>query len=556
MTELDVPVLVVGAGPIGLLAGHMFEQLGIKALVAERHAGRLDAPKAHALNSRSLEICHAAGLPMDTIHAKATRSNEGALVRFMTSVIGEELGSIPYERQDEAVRALTPWPLINIAQPDFEVIVEDALEGASHVELRRQLEWLGYEESGDVVISRLRDHSGGEDILVRSRYLIAADGAGSLIRNAAGIALEGIADIAHNVMIHFEGDLRGLVGDRPAVLYFIFGEAIGSVFIAYDVGKTWVLMHPYDPATTVLADFTDEVCIRLISTAIGRDVDVTIKGTRTWSMCAQVASTYRAENVFLVGDAAHRFPPTGGLGLNTGIGDIQNLAWKIAAVERNCAGTGFLDSYGDERQHVARSNMGQSVGNAMKIAMVYQALGQEMRQPGNNAELEKRLADPAQRNAIAASIAMQAEHFDSLRLQLGYVYGDHRDADAGTPINVYVPKAIAGACLPHAMLAGGGSTLDLIDPGSFAILAGAASRHWEKLVENSLVPLRLLVEGRDFQLAAGRWTQTARLGADGALLIRPDRHILHVAPSANADEAAAMEAALNDYLKIPARGQV
>lgn len=555
MTEFDIPVLVVGAGPIGLLAGHMFEQLGIKALIAERHAGRLDAPKAHALNSRSLEICHAAGLPMERIHAKATRSDEGGFVRFMTSVTGEELGSIPYERQDEAVRALTPWPLINIAQPDFEVVAEDALQGANHVELRRQLEWLGYEESGNVIISRLRDHASGEDIMVRSRYLIAADGAGSVIRDAAGIALEGMADIAHNVMIHFEGDLRGLVGDHPAILYFIFGEAIGSVFIAYDLGKTWVLMHPYDAATTKLADFTDEGCRELISAAFGRDVDVTIKGTRTWSMCAQVASAYRADNVFLVGDAAHRFPPTGGLGLNTGIGDIQNLAWKIAAIERGWAGAGLLDSYGDERQHVARSNMGQSVGNAMKIALVYQALGQEMRQPVNKAELDKRLADPQQREAIAASIAVQAEHFDSLRLQLGYIYGDHRDIDAGTPINVYVPKVIAGACLPHAMLASGGSTLDLINAGGFTILAGEASEHWEKLVESSIVPLRLLVEGRDFQLAAGRWTHTVKLGADGALLIRPDRHILHVTRGANADEAAAMQAALNDYLKTSAGGQ-
>ena len=556
MTEFDIPVLVVGAGPVGLLAGHMFEQLGIQALIAERHAGRLDAPKAHALNSRSLEICHAARLPMDNIHAKATRSDEGAFVRFMTSVTGDELGSIPYERQDKAVRALTPWPLINIAQPDFEVVAEDALEGASHVELRRQLEWLGYAESGDVIISRLRDHANGEDVMVRSRYLIAADGAGGAIRDAAGIALEGMADIAHNVMIHFEGDLRGLVGDRPAILYFIFGEAIGSLFIAYDLGKTWVLMHPYDPATTTLADFTDDVCARMISTAIGQNVDITIKGARTWSMCAQVASTYRTKNVFLVGDAAHRFPPTGGLGLNTGIGDIQNLAWKIAAVEHGWGGKGLLDSYGDERQHVARSNMGQSVGNALKIALVYQALGQEMRQPVNRDELDKRLADPAHRNAIAACIAMQAEHFDSLRLQLGYVYGDHRDIDAGTPINVYVPKVIVGACLPHAVLAGGGSTLDLIDAGGFTILAGAASGHWEKLLERSTVPLRLLVEGRDFQLASGKWSQTVTLGADGALLVRPDRHLLHVARDANADEAAAMEAALKDYLKILAGGKV
>ena len=88
MNEIEVPVLVIGAGPIGLLAGHMFEQRGIKTLIAERYQGRLDAPKAHALNSRTLEICHAPGLSMDAIHATATRSDEGAFVRFMTSITG------------------------------------------------------------------------------------------------------------------------------------------------------------------------------------------------------------------------------------------------------------------------------------------------------------------------------------------------------------------------------------------------------------------------------------------------------------------------------------
>jgi len=188
--EIEVSVLVVGAGPIGLMAGHMFEQRGIKSLITERYQRRLDAPKAHALNSRTLEICHAAGLPMDAIHAKATRSDEGAFVRFMTSVTGEELGTIPYERQDDAVRALTPWPLINIAQPDFESVAEAGLKDAANVELRRGLEWLSYDETADAVISRLHDHETGEDITVRSNYLIAADGAGSRVREAAGIKLE------------------------------------------------------------------------------------------------------------------------------------------------------------------------------------------------------------------------------------------------------------------------------------------------------------------------------------------------------------------------------
>jgi len=550
MNEIDIAVLVVGAGPIGLLAGHLFEQRGIGTLIAERYQGRLDAPKAHALNSRTLEICHAAGLPMDEIHARATRSDEGAYVRFMTSVTGDELGAIPYERQDDAVRALTPWPLINIAQPDFESVAEEGLKGAAHVELRRELEWLGYDETADAVISRLHDHATGEDIKVRSTYLIAADGAGSTVREAAGIKLEGMADLAHNVMIHFEADLRALVADRPAILYFIFGEAIGSVFIAYDVGKTWVLMHPYDPSAMSLADFTDDVCKRFIAEALGQPIEVTIKGTRTWSMCAQVAGRYRSGNVFLAGDAAHRFPPTGGLGLNTGVGDIENLAWKIAAVEQRWAGPALLDSYNDERPQVAQSNMGQSVGNAMKIGLVYQALGQTMRQPVDRLELEKRLADPAQRSAIAAAIAMQAEHFDSLRLQLGYVYGALRDIDAGTPINVYVPRVIVGARLPHAVLADGRSSLDLVDPSGLVLLTGIAGTVWVPLVDRVNVPLKLLVEGTDFGLAVGSWAESVGLAAGDALLLRPDGHILHIGHADDPEGPRDMIDALGDFLKI------
>jgi 2-polyprenyl-6-methoxyphenol hydroxylase-like FAD-dependent oxidoreductase len=530
----------------------MFEQRGIKTLIVERYQGRLDAPKAHALNSRTLEICHAAGLPMDEIHARATRSDEGAYVRFMTSVTGDELGAIPYERQDDAVRALTPWPLINIAQPDFESVAEEGLKGAVHVELRRGLEWLGYEETSDSVISRLCDHATGEEVKVRSTYLIAADGAGSMVREAAGIKLDGMVDLAHNVMIHFEADLRALVADRPAILYFIFGEAIGSVFIAYDVGKTWVLMHPYDPSAMSLADFTDDVCKRFVAEALGQPIDVTIKGTRTWTMCAQVAGRYRSGKVFLAGDAAHRFPPTGGLGLNTGVGDIENLVWKIAAVEQGWAGPALLDSYDDERPQVAQSNMGQSVGNAMKIGMVYQALGQTMREPVNLPELETRLADPAQRSAIAAAIAMQAEHFDSLRLQLGYVYGALRDIDAGTPINVYVPRVIVGARLPHAVLADGRSSLDLIDPSGLVLLAGSAGTVWVPLVERVDAPLKLLVEGTDFGLAAGSWAESVGLSAGDALMLRPDGHILHIAYASDPEGLRAMVDALGDFLKISA----
>ena len=185
MTEIDVPVLIVGAGPIGLLGARLLARRGVRSLVAEKHASRLDAPKAHALNPRSLEICAAAGLPMDRIHAAATPAAEGGQVRFVQTLAGPDIGVLPYERQDEAVRALTPWPLINIAQPAFEGVIEAALADDPEAEVRRGLEWLRCEQLADQVVSTLVDRATGEAVKVRSRWLIAADGAGSPVREAS-----------------------------------------------------------------------------------------------------------------------------------------------------------------------------------------------------------------------------------------------------------------------------------------------------------------------------------------------------------------------------------
>lgn len=540
--SIETQVLIVGAGPVGLLGAQILGRHGIAALIVEKHLQRLDAPKAHALNPRSLEICHAAGLPMDAIHAAATPGAEGGFVHMITTLSEPPFGSLPYERQDDAVRRLTPWPLINIAQPRFEAIVEEHLTSSAAAEIRRGWEWQSCVFDTNGVRSTLVDRASGATQRVHSRYLIAADGAGSSVRDAIGIPMDGPAELQHNLMIHFEADLEHLVADKPGILYFLFGPQAAGALIAYDRRRTWVLMHPYQPHREPTDSFTDAHCHALVEAAIGASVpNLRVCGARPWVMSAQIARRYRSGSAFLAGDAAHRFPPTGGLGLNTGIADIDNLCWKIAAIEAGWAGPGILDSYELERRSVAQTNMSQSLGNALGFRSVFQALGYAPDLTVDAATFTARLHEPVSRTAVDTAIAAQKGHFDSLRLQLGYVYG----AASATPISEYTPQAIPGARLPHAWLADGRSTLDLLRHDRFTLLAGAAGVAWRAL--SAAQPLAVLVEGRDFRYSEPHAIDTLGLTGDGAVLVRPDGHILHVAGSADAAAQASMRTALDTY---------
>ncbi len=545
--EIDIPVLIVGGGPVGLLGAVLLGKRAVETLVVEKHASRLDAPKAHALNARSLEICAAAGLPMAAIHQAATSPKDGAVVRMVTSLIGEQLGSLPYERQDEAMRPLTRWPLINIAQPRVEEIIEQAALALPRVEIHRGVEWCGCVQDGQTVVSTLLDHTTGRNVQVRSQYLLAADGAGSSVRDQVGIAMDGTQGLQYNMMIHFEANLRSLVADRPAILYFLFGPGTNRTLIAYDIEKTWVLMHRC--ATNAKAEEFDEaVCRRLIYQALGTsEPDVQIKGVRPWVMSAQVASHYRHGNVFLVGDAAHRFPPTGGLGLNTGIGDVDNLAWKISAVLSGYAGGGILDTYEKERKRIAETNMRQSLTNAMSMRVLTEALGYGPDLSVDAATFAARLADADNRPRIKAAISAQKDHFDSLRLQMGFAYGGTLDADDSLPISEFTPKAVPGARLPHVELTDGRSSLELLAPEELTLFCGTLSGQWAQWLGQIGVQIAVRQQGIAFQ-CAGDFLERMRLANDSAILVRPDGHILAVVGGAGAEAPKHLRLAALSYL--------
>jgi len=533
MNTIETDLLVVGAGPTGLTAALLLANLGLKCHVVERRPGPQRAPAAHVVNARSFEIWRQAGVDMDAVFALAKDPRDAGAVHWVTKLGGQVLGTLPFERQDEATLALTPTPLRNLAQHRLEPLLARECEHKAGRGPAYSHRWESSQQDADGVTSLVRDLERDEVYEVRSRWVIAADGAGSPVRKSLGIACLGPDRLQAFVMIHFEADLRALVGEHPGVLYWVSDPDCTGTFVAHDLDREWVFMQPFDPDQESIEDYDDARCRAIVARAVSTPLPpMTIRTIASWVMTSQVAERYREGRIFLAGDSAHRFPPTGGLGLNTGVQDAHNLCWKLAAVARGEAGDALLDSYGAERRPVAGYNAEQSLTNAMRILEVPQAMGTAATPPEARANFDAMLADPRRRDEVAAAIANQAEHFDMLGLQLGYRYeagaiedDGREDPKAANPVREFLPSSRPGCRLPHGWVQQGDrrvSTLDLVPADGFTLLAGESSP-WAGEGERS--SLRVVVWGRDVVDAGDWWNSTAGLGKDGALLVRPDQHV-------------------------------
>ena len=215
----------------------------------------------------------------------------------------------------------------------------------------------------------LTDRITGEETTFSARYLIAAEGAQSKVRRALGVKMEGTEKVYDSVNILFHANLTQWVKDRPAALYFVELDDLRATFLTINGTDRWgFLIHSPSKYGWKPEDFTPEFCVNLIRKGIGvSDIPVTVLGVSPWQASAIVSDRYRVGNVFLAGDAAHEMPPTGGFGLNTGVQDVHNLAWKIAAVLRGDADEALLDSYHDERQPLGDDHTQNSLANAMSM---------------------------------------------------------------------------------------------------------------------------------------------------------------------------------------------
>ncbi|HEX6460635.1 MAG TPA: FAD-dependent monooxygenase [Thermoleophilaceae bacterium] len=345
----ELPVLIVGAGPAGLTAAATLARYGIEFLLVERRPELSSLPRATGVSTRTMEIMRSFGLEE---RVRAAGEDVNWLVWTCESLARAGAGrgmptGFPTPEQSAVVSPSGP---ACVPQDRLEPLLHEYVEtlGVGQVELGTELMDLRQERGG--IRAELPDRT------VRARYVIAADGAHSRVRRSLGIEMRGPDRLQDAVSVLFRAPIWDLVGHHRYAIYMI-AQAGAEGFFLPAGGDRWLYGLPHEPGGP-LGRLTEAELVRRIQVAIGApELEPRVERTARFTFAAQLAERFRADNAFLIGDAAHRATPRGATGMNTAIHDAFDLGWKLAWVLKGWADSDLLDCYEAERRPVAEHNV-------------------------------------------------------------------------------------------------------------------------------------------------------------------------------------------------------
>ncbi|MEU7183844.1 MULTISPECIES: aklavinone 12-hydroxylase RdmE [Streptomyces] len=505
MAEPELDVLVVGGALGGLSTAMFLAQRGVRVLVVERHGSTSVYPKAAGQNPRTMELLRIGGVAEEILGTADIRGAQGDFTIKIAETVGGRVLHTFAESFAELVGATercTPLPWALAAQDRVEpILLAQAEEYGATVQFSTEL--TSFEQDDTGVTARLRDCGSGAEHTVRARYLVAADGPRSLIREALGIPRHGHGSLASFVGVIFEADLSLVLPPGSTGWYYLQHPRFTGTFGPTDHPDRHTFYVRYDPdAGQSPADFTPERCTELIRLAVSAPrLEPRLLDIQAWEMAAHIADRWRDGRVLLVGDAAKVTPPTGGMGGNTAIGDGFDVAWKLAATLKGEAGAGLLDSYGQERALVAELVVDESL-SIYAQRMAPHLIGKVPEGRGN------------------------AEVVMGFRYRSGAVVIDDNDpAPTEDPLH---PTGRAGFRAPHVWVERAGrreSTVHLFGAG-WVVIAGPDGEEWAKAARNLAretgVRLDAYTLGCELACANGDLCHAYGIGTRGATLVRPD----------------------------------
>ena len=374
-SNAQVQVLIIGGGIVGLSASLCLSRHSISSLLVERHSGTSIHPRARSVNARSMELFRSLGIDDRVCEAGASMS---ATVGIYSGPSLKEVIEVKPRKEGPRgfplsglMESISPVGGVFVTQDMLEPVLLDVAKKRGG-EARFNTECIDIVQDGDGVTATLKDREGGATSTVRADYLIAADGAGSPIRNRLHVPTSGRGTMGHLLNILFHADLKSFVQGREFSLLTIERPEVSGLLTSINNSDRWVFHLYYDPSKGEEAsDYPPEKCRDLLRLALGMpDIEIDIKSILPWEPTVRIAEKLQHGRIFLAGDAAHSMPPWAGQGANSGIADAYNLAWKLAAVLRGRASKRLLETYEVERIPVGRAAAEASANAADERGMI------------------------------------------------------------------------------------------------------------------------------------------------------------------------------------------